>query len=75
MAKRYLASSVDRKKGVAYNRFAFWTEIQGGRLTVATKVGTRYVCTVCNSEFIVTRAGEGELVCCKKPMQVKTGGK
>ncbi len=60
---------------MAYNGFAFDTDTQGGRLAVATKVGTRYVCTVCNSEFIVTRAGEGELMCCQKPMQVKTGGK
>jgi desulfoferrodoxin-like iron-binding protein len=42
---------------------------------VATKVGTRYVCTACNAEFIVTRAGEGELICCNKPMEIKAGGK
>ena len=42
---------------------------------MATKVGTRYVCTACNSEFIVTRAGEGELMFCNKPMEIKAGGK
>ncbi len=53
----------------------FESKTQGGKLAVATKVGTRYVCTVCNSEFIVTRAGEGELKCCNKPMEIKAGGK
>ncbi|MBI2886135.1 MAG: desulfoferrodoxin [Chloroflexi bacterium] len=29
------------------------------------------MCTVCGSEFIVTKAGAGELHCCDKPMQMK----
>jgi len=40
---------------------------------MAVKVGTRYVCPKCGSEFIVTRAGEGELKCHGEPMQVKSG--
>lgn len=36
------------------------------------KVGTRYVCVKCGSEFIVTRAGEGVLKCHGEPMQIKS---
>ena len=32
----------------------------------------RYVCAVCGAEYIVTRPGEGEVVCCGKPMTLKT---
>lgn len=41
------------------------------------KPGTRYMCTKCGSEFIVTRPGEGDLKCHGQPLQVKSapGGK
>ena len=42
----------------------------GGKL-MANQVGKRYQCTVCNSEMIVTKAGEGSLQCCGKDMQQK----
>lgn len=29
------------------------------------------MCTKCNSEMIVTKAGDGELGCCGQPMQQK----
>lgn len=37
------------------------------------KVGEKYRCNVCGNEVTVTKAGGGELVCCKQPME-KTGG-
>ena len=39
---------------------------------MANQVGKRYMCTKCGSEFIVTKAGVGELTCCNQPMQLKS---
>jgi desulfoferrodoxin-like iron-binding protein len=38
---------------------------------LANQVGKRYMCTKCNSEMIVTKAGDGDLGCCGQPMQQK----
>ena len=38
---------------------------------MANQVGKRYRCSKCDSEFIVTRAGEGTLSCCGQPMELK----
>lgn len=38
---------------------------------LANQVGKRYQCTKCNTEMIVTKAGNGELGCCGQPMQQK----
>lgn len=38
---------------------------------MANQVGKRYQCTKCGSEMIVTKGGEGTLVCCGEPMQIK----
>ncbi|MCH8050914.1 MAG: hypothetical protein IIC86_02735 [Chloroflexi bacterium] len=38
---------------------------------MANQVGKRYLCAKCNSEMIVTKGGEGELVCCGETMQQK----
>lgn len=38
---------------------------------MASQVGKRYVCEKCGAEFIVTRAGNGELHCCGEPMKIK----
>ncbi len=38
---------------------------------MANQVGKRYQCTVCNTEMIVTKAGEGTLQCHSKDMQQK----
>ncbi len=38
---------------------------------MATKTGKRYVCETCGAEFIVTKAGKGDLKCCGKPMKEK----
>ncbi len=41
---------------------------------MANQVGKRYQCSKCNSEMIVTKAGEGALSCCGAPMQQKDCG-
>ncbi len=38
---------------------------------MANEIGKRYACGKCGSEFIVTRGGEGQLVCCGQPMEIK----
>lgn len=38
---------------------------------MANLIGKRYYCTVCGSEFIVTRGGDGTIICCGKPMELK----
>ena len=40
-------------------------------MPVANETGKRYFCSVCGSEFIVTKAGQGALVCCNQAMQRK----
>jgi Desulfoferrodoxin, N-terminal domain len=39
---------------------------------MANVVGKRYLCSVCNSEMIVTKGSpNGQLSCCGQPMQLK----
>ncbi len=38
---------------------------------MANQVGKRYVCAECGAEFIVTRGGKGEMLCCGKKMEIK----
>jgi desulfoferrodoxin-like iron-binding protein len=38
---------------------------------MANEIGKRYVCAVCGSELLVTKAGFGTLSCCGQPMQLK----
>ncbi|MBN2238760.1 MAG: hypothetical protein JW712_03220 [Dehalococcoidales bacterium] len=38
---------------------------------MANQIGKRYRCEKCGAEFIVTRAGEGEISCCGQPMEQK----
>lgn len=38
---------------------------------MANQAGKRYVCAKCGAEYIVTRAGEGELHCCTEKMEIK----
>ena len=33
--------------------------------------GKRYRCSNCGSEFVVTRAAEGTLECCDRPVELK----
>ena len=34
-------------------------------------VGKRYVCVKCAAEFIVSRGGEGTVMCCGQPLELK----
>ncbi|MBT4511442.1 MAG: desulfoferrodoxin [Chloroflexi bacterium] len=36
-----------------------------------TQLGKRFVCEVCNTEVLVTKAGEGDLECCGKAMEIQ----
>lgn len=38
---------------------------------MANQIGKRYRCDKCNTEFIVTKAGEGTVHCCDQPMEQK----
>ncbi|MFC1910261.1 hypothetical protein ACFLXC_03065 [Chloroflexota bacterium] len=38
---------------------------------MANQAGKRYRCAKCNSEFIVTKPGNGTLSCCGQPMELK----
>lgn len=39
---------------------------------MANETGKRYSCLKCGSEFIVTKGGNGTLVCCGQPMAKKS---
>ena len=36
-----------------------------------SELGKRYRCEVCGAEILCTKAGQGELTCCDKEMQVQ----
>jgi desulfoferrodoxin-like iron-binding protein len=38
---------------------------------MANQIGKKYICTKCGCEFIVTKGGTGQLVCCGQPMEQK----
>ncbi|MFC1980665.1 desulfoferrodoxin [Chloroflexota bacterium] len=38
---------------------------------MANEAGKRHRCIKCGSEFIVTRGGEGTVICCGQPMELK----
>jgi desulfoferrodoxin-like iron-binding protein len=38
---------------------------------MANEIGKRYVCGKCGAEVIVTKAGNGAVVCCNTPMEIK----
>ena len=40
-------------------------------MVLANQVGKRYQCTVCGTEMIVTKGGDGEIQCHGQPMQQK----
>lgn len=39
---------------------------------VANQLGKRYRCTVCGTEVLCTKAGDGTVQCCGKDMEVQT---
>ena len=42
------------------------------RRSMAIQTGERVRCSECGSEFIATRGGEAELICCGKPVEPKS---
>jgi len=38
---------------------------------MANEAGKKYRCAKCGTEFMVTKAGAGKLVCCGQPMEIK----
>ena len=38
---------------------------------MAVKVGTKFICKECLSEFIVTKSGESSMKCCGKSLEQK----
>ncbi len=53
-----------------YRNKQLQTRNEGGE-EMANQVGKRYICKKCNAEYIVTRAGEGALMCCNQPAEIK----
>lgn len=35
------------------------------------KIGTKFMCTKCQSEFIIMKLGEGKLMCCGQQLDEK----
>ena len=38
---------------------------------MATQMGKKYVCATCGAEFMVTKAGSGDLSCCGAAVKAK----
>ncbi|MDI6776807.1 MAG: desulfoferrodoxin [Syntrophales bacterium] len=38
---------------------------------MANQLGKRYKCSVCGTEVLCTKAGEGAVICCDKEMEVQ----
>ena len=38
---------------------------------MANETGKRYFCSTCGAEFVITRGGDGEVICCNNPMTKK----
>jgi hypothetical protein len=51
-------------------RVASSRQSEGG-LGMAAQTGKRYTCPKCGSEFIVTKGGDGELMCGDTPLELK----
>lgn len=45
---------------------------EGKRSLLANQTGKRYVCATCGTEMLVTKGGDGSLMCCAQPMQLKS---
>lgn len=42
-----------------------------GDLEMPAQTGKRYTCPKCGSEFIVTKGGDGEIMCGDTPLELK----
>ena len=38
---------------------------------MANQIGKRYTCTKCGAEFMVTKGGDGTVLHCGQPMELK----
>ncbi|MBN1382414.1 MAG: desulfoferrodoxin FeS4 iron-binding domain-containing protein [Deltaproteobacteria bacterium] len=38
---------------------------------MANQIGKKYTCKKCGAIYIVTKGGDGKLVCCGQPMEIK----
>ena len=38
---------------------------------MANQLGKRYLCEICKTEVLITKAGDGEVECCGQPMTVQ----
>lgn len=38
---------------------------------MANEVGKKYTCPKCGNEFVVTKGGAGQIMCCGEPMKTK----
>ena len=38
---------------------------------MANQIGKKYTCEKCGVIYIVTKGGNGKLVCCQQPMEIK----
>jgi len=38
---------------------------------MANQLGKRYSCSTCGTQVLCTKAGEGEVTCCGKPMEIQ----
>lgn len=38
---------------------------------MASQLGKRYKCTVCETEILCVKSGEGALTCCGKEMEIQ----
>ena len=38
---------------------------------MANETGKRYACPKCGAEFVVTKGGDGTMICCGEPVPIK----
>ncbi|MEE1131314.1 MAG: hypothetical protein UHX00_06820 [Caryophanon sp.] len=38
---------------------------------MSNQLGKRFECTECGAELLCTKAGDGDVTCCDKPMELK----
>ena len=55
--------------GMTYNFID--TGYREGGVKMANQVGKRYRCTKCGAEMIITKGGDGTIMCCGQPMEQK----
>ncbi len=48
-----------------------WSRRGNRRLEAISQLGKRYRCSVCGTEILCTKAGEGTVACCGKEMEVQ----